>query len=206
MVSKNSKVVEKYMVNKIWGFFIIIGILFAFFTGDLESINTEILDSTKTSLDMILRILPVMALWLGIMNIASKSGLIDKLSKLISPVLKIIFPEIPDGHESLSYISSNIIANMLGLGNAATPFGLKAMKSLQELNIKKDEATRSMITFLVINTCGLTIIPTTVISLRMMYGSVNATFILIPCLIVTFSSLIIGLIADRLLASRYKNG
>ena len=192
------------MVNKIWGFFIIVGILFSIVTGKIDIINEEILNSTKTSFDMVLRILPVMALWLGIMNIASKSGLIEKLSKVLSPLLRKIFPEIPKNHESFSYISSNIIANMFGLGNAATPFGLKAMKSLQELNVKKEEASRSMITFLVINTCGLTIIPTTVISLRMMYGSSNPTSIIIPCLIVTFSSLVIGLIADRILALKCK--
>lgn len=204
MVSKISKVVEKFMVNKIWGFLIIIGICFSVITGKIDIINEEILSSTKTSLDMILKILPVMALWLGIMNIASKSGLLEKFSKLISPILTKIFPDIPKNHESISYISSNIVANMFGLGNAATPFGLKAMKSLQELNPKKDEATRSMITFLVINTCGLTIIPTTVITLRMMYGSSNPTFILLPCIIVTFVSLFIGLIIDRFLAIRDK--
>ena len=204
MVSTVSKVVEKFMVNKIWGFFIIVVIIFSILTGKTDIINTEILSSTKTSLDMVLKILPVMGLWLGIMNIASKSGLLAKFSKLISPILIKIFPDIPKNHESISYISSNIVANMFGLGNAATPFGLKAMKSLQELNPKKDEATRSMITFLVINTCGLTIIPTTVISLRMLYGSSNPTFILLPCIIVTFASLVIGLIVDRILAIRYK--
>lgn len=192
------------MVNKVWGFLIIIGLVFSLISGNVDAINTEILESTKTALDMILKILPVMALWLGIMNIASKSGLLAKFSKLISPLLNKIFPEIPKGHESLGFISSNIVANMFGLGNAATPFGLKAMKSLQELNPKKDEATRSMITFLVMNTCGLTIIPTTVISLRMLYGSTNPTFILLPCIIATFLSLVIGLIADRILAARCK--
>ncbi len=204
MVSKICKMVEELMVNKIWGFLIIIGIVFSVLTGKVDIINTEILNSTKTALDMILKILPVMGLWLGIMNIASKSGLLEKFSRLISPILTKIFPEIPKNHESIGYISSNIVANMFGLGNAATPFGLKAMKSLQELNPKKDEATRSMITFLVINTCGLTIIPTTVITLRMMYGSCNPTFILIPCIIVTFASLIIGLIIDRFLAIKDK--
>lgn len=190
------------MVNKIWAFLIIIGLLFSILTGNLDNINAEILSCTKTSLDMVIKILPVMALWLGIMNIASKSNLLHKFSKFISPLLSKIFPEIPKNHEAFSYISSNIIANIFGLGNAATPFGIKAMKSLQELNPKKDEATRSMITFLVINTCGLTIIPTTVISLRMMYNSSNPTSIILPCIIVTFSSLIIGLIIDRLLFFR----
>ncbi len=192
------------MINKIWGFFIIIGIMFSVINGNLEQINIEILDSAKVALDMVVKILPVMALWLGIMNIASKSGLLEKFSRLLSPILTKIFPEIPKNHESFGYISSNIVANMFGLGNAATPFGIKAMKSLQEINPKKDEATRSMITFLVINTCGLTIIPTTVISLRMMYGSSNPTFIVLPCIIVTFSSLILGLIIDRILFYRSK--
>ena len=190
------------MVNKVWGFLIIVGLLFSILTGNLDNINTEILESTKTALDMILKMLPVMGLWLGIMNIATKSGLLEKFSKLISPLLSKIFPEIPKNHESIGYISSSIVANMFGLGNAATPFGLKAMKSLQELNPKKDEATRSMITFLVMNTCGLTIIPTTVISLRIMYGSNNSTFILLPCIIVTFTSLFLALIVDKFFASR----
>ena len=190
------------MVNKIWSFLIIVGLVFSIFSGNLNVINLEILNCTKTSLDMIVKILPVMALWLGIMNIASKSGLLQKFSNFISPILSKIFPDIPKGHESFGYISSNIVANMFGLGNAATPFGLKAMKSLQELNPKKDEASRSMITFLVINTCGLTIIPTTVISLRMLYNSSNPTCIILPCIIVTFSSLIIGLVIDRILFLR----
>ena len=192
------------MVNKIWGFFIIFGLIFSCITGNLDSINSEILSCAKLSLDMIIKILPVMALWLGIMNIASKSGLLAKFSSLIYPILSKIFPEIPKNHESFSYTSSNIIANMFGLGNAATPFGLKAMKSLQELNSKKNEATRSMITFMVINTCGLTLIPTTVISLRMMYNSNNPTNIILPCIIVTFTSLFIGLIIDRLLFRSHK--
>ena len=153
---------------------------------------------------MLLKIFPVIAIWLGIMNIATSSGLLKKLSKLLSPVLRILFPEIPKNHESLNYISSNIIANMFGLGNAATPFGLKAMKSLQELNKKKDTATRSMITFLVINTSGVTIIPTTIISLRMMYGSTNPTSIVLPCILATSLATISGIIIDRILARRCK--
>jgi len=190
------------MVNKIWGFFIISGIITCLFNNNIELINNEILNSTKDSLDMIIKIFPVMALWLGLMNIAKHSGLLDKLSKKISPILRFLFPEIPKNHESLNYISSNIIANMFGLGNAATPFGLKAMKSLQELNKKKDTATRSMITFLVLNTSGVTIIPTTIISLRMMYGSTNPTSIVLPCILATSLATISGIIIDRILARR----
>lgn len=153
---------------------------------------------------MALKIFPVLALWLGIAKIAEKSGLLNKLSYKLSTVLKYLFPEIPKGHVSLSYISSNIIANMFGLGNAATPFGLKAMQSLQELNKDKKTASRSMITFLVLNTSGVTLIPTTIISLRMMYGSNNPTSIIIPCIIITFASTIGGLIMDKILSKFYK--
>lgn len=190
------------MVNKIWGSFIIIGIVVCLFTGKVDILNSEILESTKSSLDMIIKIFPVMALWLGIMNIATESGLLSKLSHALSPLLQKLFPEIPKGHESLSLIASNITANMFGLGNAATPFGLKAMKSLQTLNDQKDTASRSMITFLVLNTSGVTIIPTTIISLRMMYGSQNPTEIVFACILATLISTIGGLIIDRILAKR----
>lgn len=190
------------MVNKIWGFFIIIGVVVCLATGKVDVLNNEILESTKSSLDMIIKIFPVMALWLGIMNIATESGLLSKLSHALSPLLQKLFPEIPKGHESLSLIASNITANMFGLGNAATPFGLKAMKSLQTLNDKKDTASRSMITFLVLNTSGVTIIPTTIISLRMMYGSRNPTEIVFACILATLISTIGGLIIDRILAKR----
>lgn len=192
------------MVNKIWGFFIVTGIICCVCTGKIDILNSEILDSTKSSLDMIIKIFPVMALWLGIMNIAKVSGLLNKVSKALYPLLSKLFPEIPKNHESLSLIASNIVANMFGLGNAATPFGLKAMKSLQELNPKKDTASRSMITFLVLNTSGVTIIPTTIISLRMMYGSSNPTEIVAACIIATLFSTTAGLIVDRLLARRSK--
>lgn len=192
------------MVNKIWGFFIIIGILFCFLTNKSDVLNIEILNSCKSAFDSCLKIFPVMALWLGISKIAEESGLLNKLSLKLSKILKFIFPEIPKGHVSLSYISSNIIANMFGLGNAATPFGLKAMQSLQEINEDKQTASRSMITFLVLNTSGVTIIPTTILSLRMMYGSLDATSILFPCILITFISTIAGLIMDRILHRCFK--
>ena len=193
------------MVNKIWGSFIIVGIVFCLITGKIDTLNNIILNSGKNTLDMILKIFPVMALWLGIMNIASSSDLLNKFSKGLYPIMKKIFPEIPKGHESLGYICSNIIANMFGLGNAATPFGLKAMESLQEINNKKEVASRSMITFLVINTSGVTIIPTTVISLRMLYESKSPTEIVPVCILTTIISLLFALIIDFMVAKRSKN-
>lgn len=193
------------MVNIIWVVMILIGIFYALITGNLSTINTTIIESTKVSLDMLLKIFPLLALWMGFMEIAEKSKLLDKFSLVISPILTKLFPDIPKNHPSLSYIASNVIANVFGLGSAATPFGLKAMESLQELNQKKDTATRSMITFLVLNTSGLTIVPTTIISLRLMYGSLEPTKIVGACLISTAFATIGGLIIDRILARRYKN-
>lgn len=191
------------MVNIIWTFFIVCGIIYGFITNNMETINTTIIESSKNSLDTIIQIFPVLALWMGLTNIASKSKLLDKLSYAISPVLSKLFPEIPKGHKSLSFIASNIIANVFGLGSAATPFGLKAMKSLQELNKDNNVATRSMITFLVINTSGVTLIPTTIISLRMMYKSTNPTVITFACILATVCSTIGGIFVDRLFAKWY---
>ena len=191
------------MVNIIWGIFIIFGSIYAIVMGNTDVLNNTILASAKDSLEMLFKIFPVMALWLGIMNIASVSGLLRMISDKLSTLLRVLFPEIPKGHESLSLIASNIVVNMFGLGSAATPFGLKAMEKLQELNHKKDTASRSMITFLVINTSGVTIVPTTIISLRMMYGSLNPTEILLASLIATTISTTVGIIIDRWLARKY---
>lgn len=191
------------MVNKIWTLFIACGIIYSIVTNNVEVVNNTIMESSKTSLDMIMQIFPVLALWMGLMNIAEKSKLLDKFSNLISPVLTKLFPEVPRGHESLSYIASNIIANVFGLGSAATPFGLKAMDSLQKLNKKKDTASRSMITFLIINTSGVTLVPTTIISMRMMYKSANPTCILLACIIGTTCSTIGGIFVDKLFTKWY---
>lgn len=185
------------MINYIFGLFFITGIIYSFITN--TNISEEMLLASSNSIELIFSIIPVICLWLGIMNIAKKSGLLDKLAKMLTPILKIIFPEVPQNSPCFSYIGTNIMMNMLGLGNAATPFGLKAIKEMQEFNDKKDTASRSMITFLVLNTASVTIMPTTIISLRMLYGSVSPESI-IPYIIITSSlSCIIGLIIDRIL-------
>lgn len=191
------------MIDKIWAFFIIVGVLFSILTNNLVTLNAEILNSSKVTLNMIFEIFPVMALWLGVMNIAKDSGLLKKISTAVSPLLSKLFPDIPKGHESISYIASNIIINIFGLGSAATPFGLKAMRSLQELNDKKDTASKSMITFLVINTAGVTLVPTTIIALRMLYKSANPTEIVLPCIIATVLSSICAIILDRIIYKLY---
>ena len=184
------------MINYLFASFFIIGILYSFLTK--TNISNEMLIASSKSIELIFTIIPVMCLWLGIMNIAKKSGLLDKLAKLLTPILKFLFPEIPKDSPCFSYISINIIMNMLGVGNAATPFGLKAMKEMQEINNNKDTASRSMITFIVLNTAAITIIPTTIISLRVLNKSINPMSI-VPYIIITSTlSCIIGLILDRL--------
>lgn len=186
------------MINKIWIIFIFLGITYGIITNNIETINLEILNSTKKSLNMILEIFPLMAMWMGLMNIATKSGLLNKISNKIEPILRLIFKEIPKNHESFSLIATNIIANMFGLGNAATPVGIKAMKSLKELNNNSNTASNSMITFLILNTSGLTIIPTTIISLRMLNNSKNPTEIVIACIISTTLSTVAAIIIDKI--------
>lgn len=185
------------MINYIWGVFIILGITYSIINKD-PNLTNNLLTSGKNSIDMILTILPLMCLWLGITKIAQASSLLTLVSKKLSKVVRIIFHEIPKDHPAIGYISSNIVMNMLGLGNAATPFGIKAMEKLKELNQNKDVASRSMITFLVINTSSVTIIPTTVISLRLLHGSIDASEIIPVTILTTFISTFIALILDRI--------
>lgn len=186
------------MINYIFGLFIIIGIIYSFFTGNMQIINESLLSSGTTSIEMITKMLPLLCLWLGVMKIAEKSGLLTIISSFFSKILHPLFPELKKGSSSISYIASNMAMNMLGLGNAATPFGLKAFECMQKDNPQKDTATRSMITFLVMNTASVTIIPTTVISFRMLNNSKNPTEIVGACLIATILSCTFGLIIDRI--------
>lgn len=187
------------MINKIWFLFISIGIVFGIINNKIDLINTQIIKSAKDSLDIFLNIFPTLVLWVGVMNIVSESGLLIKISNFMYPLFKHIFPDIKKGDEALSYISSALTANFLGMSNAATPFSIKAMKSLQEINTNKECASRSMITFLLINSTGFVLVPTTVISLRMMYKSINPTKIILPTLLTTFLSTIIAIILDKVI-------
>lgn len=187
------------MVSIIWGILILVGIIFSIIVGNFSFVNDEVLGSAAQALDMFLIMFPVIVLWMGLMQIASDSGLLAKIANKFSFILKRLFPTIPEGHESLGLIASNIIVNMVGLGSAATPFGLKAMEKLQELNTEKDIATPAMITFLVLNTSGVTLVPTAIISLRALYGSVNPSEIIAPALIATLLSTIAGLTIDYLI-------
>lgn len=184
------------MVNYIWFFLILIGITFSFLTGNIDKINDSILTNGTESLDLVLSILPIIVLWTGILRIAEDAGLLKKFAKAVEPLLSRLFPDVPKDNPALGYIASNVAANMMGLGSAATPFGLKAMKELQKINDKKDTASVPMITFLVLNTGGVTIVPTTVLALRLAQGSMNPSEIIVPGIIATFCSSVGGLLLD----------
>ena len=188
------------MINYIFGLFLIVGIMYSFLTGNSSVVNDSLISSGATAIEMMIKMIPLLCLWLGVMKIASVSGLLTKVSKLMSKIIHPIFPELKKEGESIGYIATNIVMNMLGLGNAATPFGLKAMDSMQKENPKKDTTTRSMITFLVMNTASVTIIPTTVISFRILNHSKNPMEIVPACLIATILSCLFGLIIDRICA------
>lgn len=186
------------MINYLFTFFIVIGILYSLLTGNINAINDSLLSSGDNSIKMIINLIPLLCLWLGIMKVAEKSGLINKLSKLLSKLIHPIFPDLSKESSSISYIATSIIMNILGLGSAATPFGLKAMENMQKENNNKEVATRSMITFLVINTASITLIPTTVISIRTLNKAKNPTDIIPASILTTIISCILGLIFDRI--------
>lgn len=188
------------MINYLFGGFIVVGIVYSFLTGNGKVVNDSLLYSGGIAIEMIVKMLPLLSLWLGVMKIAEKSGLLLKVATVFSKILHPLFPELGKNSKSISYIAANIVMNMFGLGNAATPFGLKAFEELQKENPKKDTATRSMITFLVMNTASVTLIPTTVISFRTLNGSSNPTEIVGACIIVTILSCMFGIIVDRLFA------
>lgn len=190
------------MVGYIWAFLILIGVIYSFFTGNISIINDSILTNANKALELILNLMPIIVLWTGILKIAEVSGLLDKFAAFLRPILCKLFPDVPKDNKALGYISSNIAANMLGLGSAATPAGLKAMKELQEINQTKDTASTPMITFLVLNTAGVTIIPTTILALRGAYHSLNPGEIILPAIIATACSSIAGLTLDYFIRKR----
>lgn len=193
------------VLNYIWIAFFIIAFAVALvklvFTGDFNvfpDMMNSTFDSSKTAFEISLGLTGVLSLWLGIMKIGEKGGMVNALARILSPVFCKLFPDIPKGHPVTGSIFMNIAANMLGLDNAATPLGLKAMEQLQQLNTKKDTATNPMIMFLVLNTSGLTLIPVSIMVYRAQMGAAQPTDIFIPILLATFFSTIAGIIITSL--------
>ena len=193
------------MVSYIWFFLIVVGIVYSFLTDNISVINESILTNGADALELMLSIFPVIVLWSGIMKIAEEAGMLRKFAKILEPILSKLFPSVPKDNLALGFIASNIAANMMGLGSAATPFGLKAMTELQKINDKKDTASVPMITFLVLNTAGVTIVPTTVLALRIAHGSANPSEIILPGAIATFCSCIGAVTIDYFIRKRGKN-
>ncbi|MDD5935287.1 MAG: nucleoside recognition protein [Clostridiales bacterium] len=182
------------MINYLWGFMIIIGIVYGVLTGRVSEINTQTIDSAKDAVTLCITMLGVMSLWMGLMEVARSVGIMERLTKRLRPVIRLLFPDLPKEHIVNEYIASNIIANILGLGWAATPVGLKAMKELAVLNKNSRIASCDMCTFLIINISSLQLIPVNIIAYRSQYASQNPTEILGAAIIVTIFSTIVGVI------------
>ncbi|OCL26162.1 nucleoside recognition protein [Orenia metallireducens] len=187
------------MLNKIWFTMICIGIIIAAINGRMEEVSVAILESAEDSVMIVVKLIGPMALWLGVMKVAEKAQLTKVLANLFKPLAKILFPEVPKDHPALASIMMNLSANFLGLGNSATPLGIKAMQELQQLNSGKRSASNAMCTFLVINTSSVTLLPTTILALRIGAGSAQPTEIIGTTIFATFCSTVVGLIANRIL-------
>lgn len=197
------------MLNKLWGIMLLAGIIVAAFTGRTGEVGTAAIDSSKEAVTLCIAMLGVMSMWTGIMNIAKKAGLIDAMTRALRPALRFLFPDIPADHIANEYIAANIIANVLGLGWAATPYGLKAMEQMKELNRGRNVASADMCTFLIINISSLQLIPVNIIAYRSQYGSVSPTSIIGMGMVATFISTAAGVlfsVAARKLSRHKEEG
>ncbi len=185
------------MLNVIWPAFVLISYIYAVFSGNLEELNSGIFDSCSSAVELTITFFGTITLWCGIMRIAKDSSLPKKLSKLLSPLICFLFPDVKKGSSAYNNISLNIVANMLGLGNAATPLGLNAMQSLQQENHSKNTLSNSMVMLILINTASLQIIPTTVIAIRNSLNSTNSTAMLVPVWLSTILAAIAGVLAVK---------
>lgn len=185
------------MLNKLWGIMIIVGIAFAAFNGKISETGIGLLDSSKEAVTLCITMLGIMSMWTGLMNVAKKAGIIDGLTRIMRPVLVFLFPGIPRNHVVNEYIAANMISNILGLGWAATPVGLKAMQELKKLNGNSDRASTDMCTFLIVNMSSLQLIPVNIIAYRSQYGSVSPAGILAAAIIATTCSTAAGIVFSK---------
>ncbi len=192
------------MLNYIWIGLLMIGFAFGIVNGRLDDVTKAAMDSAQTAVTVCIGLLGVMCLWTGLMKVAEKSGLIRIIGRAVRPVLIFLFPEIPKDHPALGAIVMNLVANFLGLGNAATPLGLKAMKELQSLNKDKKTATNAMCMFLVLNTAAIQLVPANIIALRTSEGSKKPAEIIICIWIASVCATIMGIIAAKMLSAVWK--
>lgn len=190
------------MLNYLWGCMILIGVVYAALTGNIDSVTSGALEGAKDAVSLCITMLGVMAFWCGLMEIAEKSGLIDKCKCGVAPLISWLFPNVPRQSRAFSYITTNMISNFLGLGWAATPAGIRAMQELSELNGHNSVASCDMCTFLVINISSIQLIPVNIIAYRSQYGSANPTSILFPSIIATTCSTFVAVIFCRFMMKR----
>lgn len=186
------------MMNRILPAMFILSFASAIFTGRMSELSSAVASGGAAAVELLLNLIAAMCFWGGIMEVAERSGITSFFSRLVSPLLKLIFPRLRKEKQALEAISMNVTANMLGLGNAATPLGLEAMKRLQDINSDTESASDEMVVFVVMNTAAMRIIPTTVATLRAQYGSVEPMSVLLPTLLTTASALAVGLTVARL--------
>lgn len=186
------------MLNKIWPIFILISIFYGILSGKTEELNSSIFSSTESAVELAITLLGTMCLWNGVIEIAANTKIIKNINKLLKKPMKFLFPDIKEEEKEYKEITMNITANILGLGNAATPLGLKAMKTMQEKNKSKDKLTDTMAMFIILNTASLQLIPTTVIAIRGSLNSLNPTQIILPVWLSTIFAAIAGIVASKL--------
>jgi spore maturation protein A len=185
------------MVNIIWLFFLVAGFVAAALQGRIDLMTEAVFEGAKTGVTVCFGLISILVFWMGMMRIAEDAGLLRKLAVLLRPIVRFLFPDVPKDHPALGYIMSNMSANILGLGNAATPMGIKAMQELQKLNLDKDTASAAMCTLLALNTASITLIPTTLIAIRMNFGSANPAEIVGTTLLATIIATIAAIALDR---------
>ena len=192
------------MLNILWPIFIILSIIYAIISGNLENLNKAIFDSTESAVKFSINLLGMTCLWSGLMEIALNTKIIDFLTNLLRPVIKFLFQDIKEESKASKNIIMNIIANILGLGNAATPLGLKAITELQKENDNKEQLSDNMIMLILLNTASLQLIPTTVLALRNSFGSANPTEIIFPVWIATICAAIAGIFTTKIFIKKGK--
>jgi spore maturation protein A len=185
------------MVNFIWLFFILSGFIVAAVQGNVEAVTQAAFEGAKSGVSVCFGLISILVFWLGMMRIAEDAGILSKLAVLLRPFIRFLFPSVPRNHPALGYIMSNMSANILGLGNAATPMGIKAMQELQKLNPDKEKASTAMCTLLALNTSSITLIPATLIAIRMNFNSLNPAEIVGTTLIATIISTTAAIFVDR---------
>lgn len=187
------------MINYIWFAMIFFGIIFALFTGNADKITEAIVGGSNNTVNFVIELTGIMCFWCGVMKVAEKSGLTKILAKMLRPILKVLFKDAAKDEKALGAIVMNLTANMMGLSNAATPFGIKAMEEMDRINKKSSIASNDMALFLVMNAACIQLVPTTIISIRAAAGSQNPGIIIIPAIISTGVALIVGIICCKIL-------